>query len=77
MEEITIAPGSALADQSTLDANLRQRFGVIVVGIQRQDRRMEFNPEPGTRDSRRRQARRARPAGVAASSSKSEASAAA
>ena len=70
MEEITIAPASALADQSILEANLRQRYGVIVVGIQRQDRRMEFNPEPDTRDSRRRQAGRARPAGVAASSSK-------
>ena len=34
--------------QTILDANLRQRFGVIVVGIQRQDRRMEFNLEPGT-----------------------------
>ena len=48
MEEITIAPGSAFATQSILDANLRQRFGVIVVGIQRQDQRMEFNPEPDT-----------------------------
>ena len=65
MEEITIAATSALAGQSILDANLRQRYGVIVVGIQRQDRRMEFNPEPDTADSRRRQARRARPAGLA------------
>lgn len=48
MEEITIAASSALATQSILDANLRQRFGVIVVGIQRQDLRMEFNPEPDT-----------------------------
>jgi voltage-gated potassium channel len=46
MEEITIAARSALADQSILAANLRQRYGVIVVGIQRQDRRMEFNPDP-------------------------------
>jgi voltage-gated potassium channel len=46
MEEITIASGSGLAGRSILDANLRQRFGIIVVGIQRQDRRMEFNPEP-------------------------------
>ena len=46
MEEITIASDSELADRSILDANLRQRFGVIVVGIQREDRRMEFNPEP-------------------------------
>jgi voltage-gated potassium channel len=48
MEEITVAPQSAIANTSILDANLRQRFGVIVVGIQRQDRRMEFNPEPDT-----------------------------
>ena len=48
MEEITVAAGSALADRTILDANLRHRFGVIVVGIQRQDLRMEFNPEPDT-----------------------------
>jgi voltage-gated potassium channel len=46
MEEIPIAASSALADQSILEANLRQRYGVIVVGIQRQDRRMDFNPDP-------------------------------
>ncbi len=49
MEEISVAPGSAFADASILDANVRQRYGAIVVGIQRQDRRMEFNPEPDTR----------------------------
>jgi voltage-gated potassium channel len=48
MEEITIAESSSLATRSILDANLRQRYGVIVVGIQRQDRSMEFNPEPDT-----------------------------
>ena len=31
-----------------IDANLRQRFGVIVVGIQRAGGRMEFNPDPQT-----------------------------
>jgi voltage-gated potassium channel len=46
MEEVTIASGSALADRSIIEANLRQRFGVIVVGIQRQNGKMEFNPEP-------------------------------
>ncbi|MEP7304707.1 MAG: potassium channel protein [Acidobacteriota bacterium] len=46
MEEISIAPGSALAGRTLLDANLRQRLGVIVVGIQRTDRRMDFNPPP-------------------------------
>lgn len=48
MEQITIAGSSSLATRSILDANLRQRYGVIVVGIQRQDRSMEFNPEPDT-----------------------------
>jgi voltage-gated potassium channel len=48
MEEITIVASSPLASRSILDANLRQRYGVIVVGIQRQDRSMEFNPEPDT-----------------------------
>ena len=48
MEEIPIAAGAEVANQSLLTANLRQRFGVIVVGIQRQDGRMEFNPEPET-----------------------------
>ncbi len=48
MEEIPIADRSSLANQSILQANLRRRFGVIVVGIQRQDLTMEFNPEPET-----------------------------
>jgi voltage-gated potassium channel len=49
MEEIMVAQRSAFSDVSIVDANLRQRYGVIVVGIQREDRRMEFNPEPDTR----------------------------
>lgn len=48
MEEITVEVGSSLVDKSLLDANLRQRFGVIVVAIQRQARHMDFNPEPDT-----------------------------
>jgi voltage-gated potassium channel len=48
LEEIAVAPQSALASRSLVDANLRQRFSVIVIGIQRQDGRMEFNPEPDT-----------------------------
>jgi voltage-gated potassium channel len=48
LEEILIAPDSMIANHSIVDANLRQRFGVIVVGIQRHDGRMEFNPEPAT-----------------------------
>ncbi|HZR24862.1 MAG TPA: potassium channel protein [Vicinamibacterales bacterium] len=48
MEQIAIGGGSALADHSIVDANLRQRYGVIVVGIQRQNGKMDFNPEPET-----------------------------
>jgi voltage-gated potassium channel len=46
MEEIAVTMGSPLEGRTLLDANLRQRFGVIVVGIQHADRRMEFNPSP-------------------------------
>jgi voltage-gated potassium channel len=46
MEEITVASGSPLADRSIVDVNVRQRFGAIVVAIQREDLRMAFNPEP-------------------------------
>jgi voltage-gated potassium channel len=48
MEQIPIAAQSALANTSVVEANLRQRYGVIVIGIQREDNRMEFNPEPDT-----------------------------
>lgn len=46
MEQVRIAEGAPLAGRSIIQANLRQRFGVIVVGIQRADGRMEFNPAP-------------------------------
>jgi len=48
LEEITITPQSTFANRSILDASLWQRYGVIFVGIQREDRRMTFNPEPDT-----------------------------
>lgn len=46
MEQVKIQEGSPLAARSLVDANLRQRFGVIVVGIQRVGGKMEFNPPP-------------------------------
>ena len=49
MEQIAIGAASEFASRTIIDANVRQRYGAIVVGIQRQDRRMEFNPEPDTR----------------------------
>lgn len=48
MEQVKIDHGATLAGKSILDANLRQRFGVVVVGIQRTSGRMEFNPPPET-----------------------------
>jgi len=46
MEQVGIAATSLLVDRSIVEANLRQRYGVIVVGIRRLDGRMEFNPPP-------------------------------
>jgi voltage-gated potassium channel len=48
MEQISVIARSAFANRSIVEAKLRQRYGVIVVGIPREDRRMEFNPEPDT-----------------------------
>ena len=48
MEQVRIEHGSALSGQTLLGANMRQRFGAIVVGIQRANGRMEFNPAPDT-----------------------------
>jgi voltage-gated potassium channel len=49
LEQVHVGDRSTLAGQSLLDAGLRQRFGVVVVGIRRADGRMDFNPEPETR----------------------------
>lgn len=46
IEQVALDQTSALAGRSIIEANVRQRFGVIVVGIQRSGGRMEFNP-PG------------------------------
>jgi voltage-gated potassium channel len=48
MEEVKVPSKSALANQSILKANLRQRYGVIVIAIQREKGGMEFNPDPET-----------------------------
>jgi voltage-gated potassium channel len=48
LEQVHITEGSSLAGRSLVDASLRQRFGVVVVGIRRADGRMDFNPEPDT-----------------------------
>jgi voltage-gated potassium channel len=48
MEQVQIAEDAELAGRTIVDANLRQRFGVVVVGIQRATGAMEFNPPPET-----------------------------
>jgi voltage-gated potassium channel len=44
MEQVGIGVGSALAGRTIVEANIRQRFGVIVVAIQRAGGHMDFNP---------------------------------
>ncbi len=46
MEQVEIAEGAELAGKSLVSASLRQRYGVVVVGIQRASGAMEFNPPP-------------------------------
>lgn len=48
LEQVHITEGSPLAGRSLIDAGLRQRFGVVVVGIRRADGKMDFNPAPET-----------------------------
>lgn len=45
-EQVRIAEGSSLADRCLVDATLRQRSGVVVVGIQRAAAGMAFTPSP-------------------------------
>jgi len=46
MEQVKIGKGSALDGQSLADARVRERFGVVVVGIVPSGGDMEFNPAP-------------------------------
>jgi K+/H+ antiporter YhaU regulatory subunit KhtT len=49
--EVAIAPRSAFANRSILEASLRQRYGVIVIGIQHNhldEKTLAFNPDPDT-----------------------------
>ena len=45
-EQIVVTRSSVLVGRTLVESNLRQRFGVIVVGIQRAGGKMEFNPAP-------------------------------
>jgi voltage-gated potassium channel len=46
LEQVRIVEGSPLEGRTLVEAGLRQRFGVIVVGIKRANGTMEFNPPP-------------------------------
>lgn len=48
LEQVHIGDHSELNGRSLIEAGLRQRYGVVVVGIRRADGRMDFNPEPDT-----------------------------
>ncbi len=44
MDQLLIKEGSPLANRSIIETNLRHKYGLIVVGIQRANNQMEFNP---------------------------------
>jgi voltage-gated potassium channel len=46
IEEVTIAPGSALAGAQVKDPRIRRDLGIIVVAIKKADGKMAFNPPP-------------------------------
>jgi voltage-gated potassium channel len=49
MEQVEVRADGPLVGQTIVGANLRQGFGVIVVGIRRASGRMEFNPASDAR----------------------------
>jgi voltage-gated potassium channel len=46
LEQVHLDDSSPLVGRTLLDAGLRQRYGVVVVGIRRRDGQMDFNPSP-------------------------------
>jgi voltage-gated potassium channel len=46
LEQVHLDERSPLVGRSLLDAGLRQKYGVVVVGIRRRDGQMDFNPAP-------------------------------
>ena len=46
LEQVHLDDRSPLVGRTLLDAGLRQRYGVVVVGIRRRDGQMDFNPAP-------------------------------
>jgi voltage-gated potassium channel len=48
MEQVKVSEGAAMVGHSLIEANVRQRFGVMVVALYRGDK-AEFNPSPERR----------------------------
>jgi voltage-gated potassium channel len=48
MEEVLISKGSSLAGKTILEAGVRQRLGIIVVAVKKEEGLMEFNPSSST-----------------------------
>jgi voltage-gated potassium channel len=48
LEQVHLGDQSPLIGMSLVDANLRQKYGVVVVGIRRANGKMDFNPPPET-----------------------------
>lgn len=46
IEEVQVRNTSRLAGKDLEDANIRERFGLIVLAIRHQDGQLDFNPEP-------------------------------
>ena len=48
MEQVEVSDGAAMVGHSLSEANVRQRFGVMVVALHRGEK-TEFNPSPDRR----------------------------
>ena len=48
MEQVKVSPGGTMVGHSLIEANVRQRFGVMVVALHRAGK-TEFNPSPDRR----------------------------
>jgi voltage-gated potassium channel len=48
LEEVVIPTESKLVGKTVLDSNLKNQYGVTIIGIKRGGEKMTLNPEPGT-----------------------------
>ena len=48
LEEVVVPTESKLVGKTVLDSNLKNQYGVTIIGIKRGGEKMTLNPEPGT-----------------------------